>query len=246
MLDVKQGNQVALFIDWDNLAISTAADLGGATPDLERIVQKAREHGTIVLARAYAEWSALAERLTVYKAGVEPIYAPTFRFDNDPVTQAPRGKSLADPVMVTDCIDCLHLLPTITTFVIVTGDKDLIPVVRLAKLRGKRVVVIGPDYVAVVLREMADEFVSYRSLIDTDIPAPEPRRRGSRDRRSATGPVVVTSAAPVAALPVPTRPVEPPVPAARPAEPSRRGRDRDRDRDRDRERDQDRGRDRDR
>lgn len=160
-----QNQNVALFIDWDNLAISTAADMGGATPDVKRIVQKSQEYGRILIARAYAEWNTMSERLSVYRAGVEPVYAPTFRFENDPFTQAPRGKSLADPVMVTDCIDILHIMPQITTFVLVTGDKDLIPVVRLAQLRGRRVVVIGPDLVAAVLRDMADEFVSYRALV---------------------------------------------------------------------------------
>lgn len=157
---------VALFIDWDNLAISIAADLSGATPDVKRIVQTAQNYGTILVARAYAEWNSTSDRLNVYRYGVEPVYAPTFRFEADPITQAARGKSLADPCMVADCVDILHLHPKITTFVIVSGDKDLIPVVRLAQLRGKHVVVIGPDYAASVLREIADEFISYRTVIE--------------------------------------------------------------------------------
>ncbi len=157
---------VALFIDWDNLAISTSADMGGAVPDLGRIVQRSREIGTILLAKAYAEWSVTSERLAVYRAGVEPAYAPTFRFEPDPSAPNVRSKSLADPCMVTDCVETLHLLPAITDFVIVTGDKDLIPVVRLAQLRGKKVTVIGPDFSANVLKEMADDFVSYRSLVE--------------------------------------------------------------------------------
>lgn len=163
---------VGLFIDWDNLAISTAADLGGATPDIKRIIHKAQEFGQIVVARAYAEWNTMSERLSVYRAGIEPVYAPTFRFETDPVTQLSRGKSLADPVMVADCVDSLHILPQISVYVMVTGDKDMIPVVRLAQLRSKRVVVIGPDMVAGVLREMADDFVSYRTLVQAEAPAP--------------------------------------------------------------------------
>ena len=34
----REGGNVALFIDWDNLAISTAADHSGALPDLRRIL----------------------------------------------------------------------------------------------------------------------------------------------------------------------------------------------------------------
>ncbi|NWJ97475.1 MAG: NYN domain-containing protein, partial [Chloroflexi bacterium] len=163
-------DQVALFIDWDNLVISNYADRGANRPNIEVIVQKAQQYGTVVIARAYAEWSVMIDRLEVYKAGVEPIYAPVFHSDRDLGGQTGKGKSLADPVMVTDCIDFLHLLPQVGTYVLVTGDKDMMPVVRLAKLRGRRVVVIGPDYVANVLQQVCDEFVPYRLLLVTSQP----------------------------------------------------------------------------
>ncbi len=158
-------DQVALFIDWDNLVISNYADRGGSRPDLEVLVRRAQQYGTVVIARAYAEWNITADRLEVYKAGIEPIYAPVFHADRDLSGQTSRGKSLADPVMVTDCIDFLHLLPQVGTYVLVTGDKDMVPAVRLARLRGRRVVVIGPDYVANVLQQVSDEFIPYRLLL---------------------------------------------------------------------------------
>ncbi|HEX2915274.1 MAG TPA: NYN domain-containing protein [Chloroflexia bacterium] len=164
-------DQVALFIDWDNLVISNYADRGSNRPDLEVLVRCAQQYGTVVVARAYAEWNITADRLEVYKAGIEPIYAPVFHADRDLSGQTSRGKSLADPVMVTDCIDFLHLLPQVGTYVLVTGDKDMVPVVRLARLRGRRVVVIGPDYVANVLQQVSDEFISYRYLLAQMVPA---------------------------------------------------------------------------
>ncbi len=163
-------DQVALFIDWDNLVISNYADRGASRPNIEVIVQKAQQYGTLVIARAYAEWNVMLDRLEVYKAGVEPIYAPVFHSQNDLSGQTGKGKSLADPIMVTDCIDFLHLLPQVGTYVLVTGDKDMMPVVRLAKLRGRRVVIIGPDYVANILQQVSDEFVPYRLLLAAAIP----------------------------------------------------------------------------
>ena len=171
---VNDNDQVALFIDWDNLVISNYADRGTNRPNLEVIMQKAQQYGTLVLARAYAEWSNTLDRLEVYKAGVETVYAPVFHADRDLSGQMGRGKSLADPVMVTDCVDFLHLLPTVGTYVLVTGDKDMMPVVRLAKMRGRRVVVIGPDYVANVLQQITDEFVPYRVLLAQAAPPPDP------------------------------------------------------------------------
>src|SRR5579884_3774788 len=122
---------VGLFIDWDNLAISTAVDFAGAVPDVRAIVKAAQRFGTVLIARAYAEWNVSSERLSVYRAGIEPVYAPTFRFESESDTSGSRGKSLADPCLVTDCIDTLHLKPEINVFVLVSGDKDLIPIVRL-------------------------------------------------------------------------------------------------------------------
>ena len=49
--------------------------------------------------------------------------------------------------------------------VLATSDKDLIPLVRVAKQRGAFVVVLGSDFTAIPLREMADEHVTYRQLI---------------------------------------------------------------------------------
>jgi len=183
-------NFVGLFIDWDNLAISTAVDFGGALPDVRAIVKAAQRSGTILVARAYAEWNATSDRLAVYRAGVEPVYAPTFRFEPEPGSQT-RGKSLADPCLVTDCIDLLHTMPEINTFVLVSGDKDLIPIVRLVQLRGKRVVVIGPDFVAAILREMADEYVPYRILAETSDTPPSTEvstygPRGSRRHQNGS------------------------------------------------------------
>lgn len=243
-------NYVALFIDWDNLAISTAADFGGATPDVRAIVRVAQRYGTILLARAYAEWQVPSDRLSVYRAGVDPIYAPTFRFEPDPVGGPARGKSLADPCLVADCIDMLHLMPSVTHFMLVSGDKDLIPIVRLVQLRGRKVVVVGPDYVAAILRDMADEYVSYRSLVESgethstaeqiQAGAGGPRRRGGRpvstNRVAPPAVAPVASAAlsapsqPAAAAPTPApQPVPAPAPQPAPAPaPSRRESFRDR------------------
>ncbi|HUX88856.1 MAG TPA: NYN domain-containing protein [Chloroflexota bacterium] len=200
-------NYVGLFIDWDNLAISTAVDFAGAVPDVRAIVKAVQRFGTILIARAYAEWNVSSDRLSVYRAGIEPIFAPTFRFESDPGGAAPRGKSLADPCLVADCIDTLHLMPNINVFVLVSGDKDLIPIVRLVQLRGRRVVVIGPDFVAAILREMADEYIPYRLLAETsENPPTEVSVHGVRGHRRVNTPSRANALPTVAAV-APARPV---------------------------------------
>lgn len=186
MTDLREQGRVALFIDWDNLQISTQNDYQDRpAPDLGTIVQKAQEYGQIIVARAYAEWHRHEERLEIYRQGVEPVYAPVFRFEPEPSNPSVKGKSLADPVMVSECIDFLHLLPNITTYVLVTGDKDLIPVVRLVKLRGKRTILIAPEYVARELEKMVDEVVWYRDLIGAPAQTRMPGHQRAQQARLA-------------------------------------------------------------
>ena len=187
---IDHSRRVVLLIDYDNLQICASRDTPGRDLQLTPVVQLAQRYGTVILARAYAEWNLSTERLAVYKAGIEPAFAPVLRTESDR-----SGKSLADTVMVAEGMDMLWTLSP-DVVVLATSDKDLIPLVRVAKQRGAFVVVLGSDFTAIPLREMADEHVTYRQLI-TDAtgryateagpgrqPAalPEPSRRRARER----------------------------------------------------------------
>jgi uncharacterized LabA/DUF88 family protein len=193
---IERSRRVVLLIDYDNLQICASRDTPGRELQLPPVVQLAQRFGTVIMARAYAEWNLSTERLAVYKAGIEPAFAPVLRTESDR-----SGKSLADTVMVAEGMDMLWTLAP-EVVVLATSDKDLIPLVRVAKQRGAFVVVLGSDFTAIPLREMADEHVTYRQLI-TDgtgrITEPggsrqpatltEPARRRPRDRavRERTG-----------------------------------------------------------
>src|SRR5262245_23942639 len=134
--------------------------------------------------------------------------------------------------MVAEGMDMLWTLSP-DVVVLATSDKDLIPLVRVAKQRGARVVVLGSDFTAIPLREMADEHITYKQLI-TDAggrytepattrqpaPAAEPSRRSrttreTREAREARTAAPAAAAAPPA--PAPTTTPERPAPAATPA-----------------------------
>src|SRR6266849_4079768 len=215
--------RVVLLIDYDNLQICAARDTPGRDLQLPPVVQLAQRYGTVILARAYAEWNLSTERLAVYKAGIEPAFAPVLRTESDR-----SGKSLADTVMVAEGMDMLWTLSP-DVVVLATSDKDLIPLVRVAKQRGAFVVVLGSDFTAIPLREMADEHITYRQLI-TDAtgrfateagpgrqPAalPEPSRRRSTRERNGRERATPPAAAPAATSAPPAR-VEREAPAPRP------------------------------
>ena len=149
-----------MLIDYDNFEICAARDAPGSELDLHSLIEFAQRHGTVVVARAYSEWNNPVERLNVYKAGIEPAFAPVLR----PEGRGGEGKSLADTVMVADGVDLIwNLAPDV--LILVTSDKDLIPLARLAKQRGIHVVVFGSDFTAIPLVEMANEFVTYRGCV---------------------------------------------------------------------------------
>src|ERR687884_355111 len=131
----ERSRRVVLLIDYDNLQICASRDTPGRDLQLTPVVQLAQRYGTVILARAYAEWNLSTERLAVYKAGIEPAFAPVLRTESDR-----SGKSLADTVMVAEGMDMLWTL-------------------------SPDVLVLGSDFPPIPLREMADEHYTYKQLI---------------------------------------------------------------------------------
>ncbi|MBX5492881.1 MAG: NYN domain-containing protein [Chloroflexi bacterium] len=164
---------VALLIDYDNLEIGASYDLPGRPLDLGCVIELAQRYGTVIVARAYADWSDPGERLAVYESGIEPCYAPVFR-----TSPGEPGKSLADTVLVADGVDILWRVAP-DYLVLVTSDKDILPLARLARLRGTKTIVVGSDRTALPLRRLADEYVSYRDLVrGTGVPVATHQRAG--------------------------------------------------------------------
>lgn len=199
---------VALFIDWDNFAIGLRQEMPDRAADVGPILRWARRFGVLTVCRAYGEWRDPQERLAIYNAGVEVVYAPVLPLGGSVVARSGAGgaKSLADTAMAVDVTEALSLMPSITSVILATSDKDLIPVLRFAQRRGLHAVVVGSDRTAGALRDLADEFISYRQLLDQEVPA------GTQSRPAMVPPVRYPRAPRTAALPAPA------------GEPVRRGR----------------------
>ena len=133
---------VALFIDhynihngWKNVDITSQYNI-------EVLVEVASKAGQAALGRVYlvTDRSSGGMLHKFFKFGIEPVYAP--EYDN---RDEDRPKSLADPMMVCDIMQTLYERPFIETFVIVSGDKDFIPVIRKISEHGKRAIIIGVE-----------------------------------------------------------------------------------------------------
>src|SRR5689334_24867423 len=96
----ERSRRVVLLIDYDNLQICASRDTPGRDLQLSPFVQLAQRYGTVIQARAYAEWNLSTERLSVYKAGSEPAFAPVLRTESDR-----SGTSIADTTLVAAAMD---------------------------------------------------------------------------------------------------------------------------------------------
>src|SRR5205085_6274141 len=106
-------------------------------------------------------------------------------------------------------------------FVLVTSDKDMIPLARIAKQRGAAVVVLGSDLTAIPLVEMSNVFITYRQLLReldrvTELEAPSGRapareRRLRESRRPSSEPYGGTASIGTGGSRTMSRPVPPAV-----------------------------------
>jgi uncharacterized LabA/DUF88 family protein len=175
---------LAIFIDWENIYISTVTEYK-SKPNVSAILEKAREYGRIVSATAYADWTDGDFRQappTLYSNGISPRYISARYFPGGK-SQKRRTNSI-DVMLAVECSDFLHNHPQVDTYVLVTGDGDFIPLVSLLRSQGKNVVVIGvSEATSYHLIESADHFISYASLLEEDraarTPDKEPKKKAA-------------------------------------------------------------------
>ncbi|EFO81790.1 hypothetical protein OSCT_0367 [Oscillochloris trichoides DG-6] len=157
---------VAVFIDFENVYVSVRDKLN-ANPNFEAIMDRCGDLGRVVISRAYADWYRYP-RVTsaLYANAIEPIYVATYYYDKD---MGRTGRAIKNSVDMNLCIDAMKTLFTntnISRFVLVTGDRDFIPLVNSIRQQGKEVYIIGIGGAASThLAQSADEFVFYEQLV---------------------------------------------------------------------------------
>ncbi|MFI6074131.1 NYN domain-containing protein [Actinoplanes sp. NPDC051343] len=162
--------RIALFIDYENLAISAREHLGGMAFDLRPISDALAERGRVVVRRAYADWSFFDEdRRMLTRAHVELIDMPQ--------RLGASRKNAADIKMVVDALEVAFERSYISTFVLCTGDSDFTPLVHKLRELNKRVIGVGVEKsTSALLPPACDEFLYYDRLEGVEIPPARPRR----------------------------------------------------------------------
>lgn len=165
---LQAGDDVALLIDYENLQISLKRYFKLTTPKMSLIIQEAQEHGRLVLARAYAPWTSpdlSIDAENLYRQGIDLIYVPA-------------GKNSADVRIAVDAVETCARSSNIFTYVIVTGDGDLIHPLNYLRQQGRKVVVIGVDAaMSRMLSAAADSVLIYERDLDPSVRREPPKRQ---------------------------------------------------------------------
>ena len=198
--------RVAVYIDFDNIVISRydqvhgrgqfmrdrqkaagktdptfTAKLAEATVDIGAVIDFASSFGTLVLTRAYADWSAAVNadyRGQLVGRAVDLVQL---------FPAAAYAKNGADIRLAVDAVEDLFRLPDLTHVVIVAGDSDYIALAQRCKRLGRYVIGIGvAGSTSKSLAAACDDFVTYDDL-------PGVARAEDDDAEEVAAPIVAGS-----------------------------------------------------
>jgi len=179
--------RVAVYIDFDNIVISRydqvhgrgqfqrdkarlnradrsasreiAEKLDPATVDIGAVIDFASSFGTLVLTRAYADWSTPVN--ADYKGQLVSRAVDLVQL----FPTAAYAKNGADIRLAVDAVEDMFRLPDLTHIVIVAGDSDYIALAQRCKRLGRYVVGVGvAGSTSRALAAACDELVTYDAL----------------------------------------------------------------------------------
>jgi hypothetical protein len=209
------GARVAVYIDFDNIVISRYDQVHGrgqfqrdkvrgfnrsdgpadpdvvdklrrATVEVGAVIDFASSFGTLVLTRAYADWSAPVNadyRGQLVSRAVDLVQLfPTAAY----------AKNGADIRLAVDAVEDMFRLPDLTHMVIVAGDSDYIALAQRCRRLGRYVVGVGvAGSSSRSLAAACDEFVTYDALPGITLtdapPQPAGRAAGGQPEQEESG-----------------------------------------------------------
>jgi uncharacterized LabA/DUF88 family protein len=208
--------RVAVYLDFDNIVISwydrvhgrnaygkdrqritenpndpeVVDRLSKAMIEVGAIIDYAASFGTLVLTRAYADWSSPVNaeyRSQLVARAVDLVQL---------FPAAAYAKNGADIRLAVDAVEDMFRLPDLTHVVIVAGDSDYVPLAQRCKRLGRYVIGVGVSgSTAKSLAAACDEFESYDSLPGVVRPVKAPPVAVAAKPDAAAEPAVETAEA---------------------------------------------------
>lgn len=160
MSSLEPEERIAVFLDYENLAIG-AKDHLGSPFDFGLVADALAERGRVITRKAYADWSYFDnDRRMLTRHHVELIDIPQ--------KMGGARKNAADIKMAVDAVELALDRTYISTFVVCTGDSDLSPLVHKLREFDRLVIGVGVrDSTSKLLPNACDEFMFYDNLVAT-------------------------------------------------------------------------------
>lgn len=149
-------DQVAVFWDYENVKVAAQ---GVKAPLAESLVSYSERKGHPRFKMVYANWRRERETLVqaLYSLGFEPIHVSTGK------------ENSVDIKLTVDCLNTAHQYPEIEQFIIVTADRDFVPLVSALRTLRKQVTLIGrTETASEQLMLSADKFIDLEKLSAED------------------------------------------------------------------------------
>lgn len=200
-------SRVAVYLDFDNIVMSwydrvhgrnaysrdrqriienptdpeIADRLERATVDVGAVIDYAASFGSLMLTRAYADWSSPVNadyRTQLVARAVDLVQL---------FPAAAYAKNGADIRLAVDTVEDMFRIPALTHVVIVAGDSDYVPLAQRCRRLGRYVIGMGvAGSTAKSLAAACDEFGSYEALPGVSLPEPATKSRGRRAQGGAS------------------------------------------------------------
>lgn len=197
--------RVAVYLDFDNIVMSwydrvhgrnaygrdrqriaedptepeIAERLAKATVDVGAIIDYAASFGSLMLTRAYADWSSPVNaeyRSQLVARAVDLVQL---------FPAAAYAKNGADIRLAVDAVEDMFRIPDLTHVVIVAGDSDFVPLAQRCRRLGRYVIAMGvAGSTAKSLAAACDEFEAYDNLPGIERPEAPTRTRTRRGQGS--------------------------------------------------------------
>jgi len=167
-------HSIGLFIDFENLIYGLVDKYGeqGAyeTFKIHLLSEFAAKYGEVCCSFAYADWRIKAVnqwQIDLYSRGVELVHV-----------LGRGGKNAVDIRMAIDLVESIYTQPHLDTYIVVSGDRDFLPVINALKRCGKRVIALSTSRaMSKEMKRVCDETATYESLLhEESYVAISPRR----------------------------------------------------------------------
>jgi len=150
------GPQIAVYMDFENVATSAEANFGDF--DVTAVMDLLRTRGRLLIKRAYGDWG----RFHRYRRAMLENGVDLFQLYSVGMQQ----KNRADVRLAIDALETVFTRPSIDVYAVISGDSDFTELIHKLRDHGKYTIGIGlRSATSDLLRRACDEFIFYETLV---------------------------------------------------------------------------------